>query len=173
VARLGPDSVGPDHQVGPGIQVGPGGPAGDPLAGDDAGTAPERLLAQGSHQIGPHQRDAEHRVFRPPAPRHVTEQLAATRPHELPRDREPGLLHLLQAAERRQRPQAVDGQAHIGPDRPGRVLVSLVHDDLGPDPGQRDRTRRSCHAATDHDCTHRNSPNEFSLNLISMNLSSV
>ena len=72
----------------------------------------------------------------------------------MPSDPEPRGLHLRQAPQRIQGPQAVDRQADVRPDRPGRILVGLVQGYLGPDPPERDRGRRAGHAAAYHRYSH-------------------
>jgi hypothetical protein len=112
------------------------------------------ILAQHRDEVGAHQRHAVQRVARPPPAGDVAEQLAVARPHPLPRHGEPGRLDLRQAAEGLQGPQPVDRQAHERADRASRILVCLVHRDLGTSPCERDRARRPGHAAARYHDPH-------------------
>ncbi|ABG97031.1 hypothetical protein RHA1_ro05250 [Rhodococcus jostii RHA1] len=79
-------------------------------ARDDPNTGLRCALPQHLDQGTAHQRRAEQRIPRQPSARNFREQPARTGPHSLSGHRETGLLHLVQATERLQRPQSVGCQ---------------------------------------------------------------
>jgi hypothetical protein len=116
-----------------------------------------RLLgrrAQRLDQVGAQQGHAVQPVAGQASTGHVAQELAVAGPQPLAGDREPGLLDRREAAERLQRAEPVDGQAHERPDRSGRVGVRLVDGDLGADAPQRDRAGGAGHAPSNHDDLH-------------------